>query len=305
MRPYKIVAREAHLIRESTVVSVGDRCSIGGTAVTVIAGPCAVEGREMLLSVASAVRDAGATLLRGGAFKPRTSPYAFQGLGTAALDMLREARELTGLGVVTEVIDTRDVSLVAEYADVIQVGTRNMQNYPLLSELGRVRTPVLLKRGQSATIRELLLAAEYIVSNGNPNVILCERGIRTFETATRNTLDIGAIPALRAETHLPVIVDPSHAAGRSDIVPALACAAIAAGADGLIIEVHPDPATAKSDGDQSLSPDAFSALMLRLARFADAAGRTLAGATTTPCAHETAVHPDAAREPRWREHVSV
>lgn len=229
----------------------------------------------MLLRTARSTRDGGAAVLRGGAFKPRSSPYAFQGLGVEALEFLAEARAETGLPVVTEVMDTRQVETVAEYADMLQVGARNMQNYPLLSAVGEVRRPVLLKRGLSATIEELLLAAEYIVAQGNDQVVLCERGIRTFERATRNTFDVAAVPVLKRETHLPVIVDPSHAGGRADLVAPLAFAAIAAGADGLIVEVHPAPASARSDGDQSLDFEAFGTLMARLAPFAGAAGRTM------------------------------
>jgi len=244
--------------------------------VVLIAGTCSVEGRAMLLDVAHRVRAAGATMLRGGAFKPRTSPYAFQGLGRRALELLAEAREATGLPVVTEVLDVRTLPLIVRHADLLQVGARNMQNFALLAELGRVKKPVLLKRGMSATVAELLMAAEYVMANGNGQVILCERGIRTFETATRNTLDIGAIPVLKRETHLPVIVDPSHAAGRAHLVPALALAAVAAGADGLLIEVHPAPATALSDGDQSLAPDDFAILADRVRTVAAAIGRTVA-----------------------------
>jgi 3-deoxy-7-phosphoheptulonate synthase len=235
----------------------------------------------MLVASAAVVRDAGASMLRGGAFKPRTSPYAFQGLGAEALRLLAEVRAETGLPVVTEVMDTRQVDLVAEHADMLQVGARNMQNFSLLAELGRVQRPILLKRGLSATIKELLMAAEYIMANGNHNVVLCERGIRTYETATRNTLDISAIPVLKRETHLPVIVDPSHAGGDASLVAPLAFAAIAAGADGLIVEVHPDPECALSDGDQSLAPPAFAAMMVQLAAFAAAAGRSL-GAPRQP-----------------------
>jgi 3-deoxy-7-phosphoheptulonate synthase len=262
---------------DRTVVSIPRRSmgtvEIGANALAVIAGPCAVEDRRMLLDVAHAVRTGGATLLRGGAFKPRSSPYAFQGLGAEALELLSEAREATGLPIVTEVLDPRDVDLVARHADVIQVGTRNMQNYALLAELGRAERPVLLKRGYAATLEELLLAAEHLMAHGNRNVILCERGIRAFETKTRNTLDVGAVPALKAETHLPVIVDPSHAAGRADLVAPLALAAVAAGADGLIIEVHPEPAAARSDGNQSVTPDAFATLMRRIAVLAAVMGR--------------------------------
>jgi 3-deoxy-7-phosphoheptulonate synthase len=276
MKPYRLAWRE--FAADPTVVRVGDRAttSIGGRALAIIAGPCSVEGRDMLRSTASAVRAAGAGLLRGGAFKPRSSPYAFQGLGEAALRMLAEVRAESGLPIVTEVMDTRQVELVAEHADVLQVGARNMQNFSLLSELGRVQRPVLLKRGLSATITELLMAAEYVMAQGNRDVILCERGIRTFETATRNTLDVAAIPVLKAETHLPVLVDPSHAGGRASLVGPLSFAAIAAGADGLMVEVHPDPQRALSDGDQSLTLDAFAAFMRALRPFANAAGRELA-----------------------------
>ena len=255
LKPYKLASRE--FAAERTIVRVGGRETptrrSAASTITVIAGPCSVENREMLIDTARR-REAGATMLRGGAFKPRTSPYAFQGLGVEALRLLAEVRAETGLPVVTEVMDTRQVDLVAEHADMLQVGARNMQNFALLAELGRVRRPVLLKRGSSATIKELLMAAEYIMANGNHDVVLCERGIRTYETATRNTLDIAAIPVLKRESHLPVIVDPSHAGGDAGLVAPLAFAAIAAGADGLIVEVHPDPECALSDGDQSLAP---------------------------------------------------
>jgi 3-deoxy-7-phosphoheptulonate synthase len=277
LKPYKLASREFAADRTRVRVGDGAGAVVGGRDLAVIAGPCSVEGRDMLQATAQAVRAAGAGLLRGGAFKPRTSPYAFQGLGREALAMLAEVRHATGMPVVTEVMDTRDVELVAGYADVLQVGARNMQNFALLQEVGRVRRPVLLKRGLSATLHELLMAAEYVIAQGNNEVILCERGIRTFETATRNTFDVAAIPVLKDETHLPVIVDPSHAAGRAAVVPALAYAAIAAGADGLIVEVHPCPEAALSDGDQSLTPHAFAAMMGTLRLFADAAGRTLAG----------------------------
>jgi 3-deoxy-7-phosphoheptulonate synthase len=283
LKPYKLASREFAVDR--TVVRVGGRdaeASFGGETLTVIAGPCSVENRAMLTDTARLVGAAGARMLRGGAFKPRTSPYAFQGLGTEALELLAEVRATTGMPVVTEVMDTRQVDLVAEHADMLQVGARNMQNFALLAELGRVRRPVLLKRGLSATIKELLMAAEYIMANGNHDVVLCERGIRTYETATRNTLDVAAIPVLKRESHLPVIVDPSHAGGDAALVAPLAFAAIAAGADGLIVEVHPDPERALSDGDQSLAPEAFVSLMRRLDAFANAAGRTLAPATRAP-----------------------
>jgi 3-deoxy-7-phosphoheptulonate synthase len=273
LKPYKRASREFSVDR--TIVRVGERASIGAEAITVIAGPCSVENREMLHETATAVRDAGATILRGGAFKPRSSPYSFQGLGREALRLLVEVRAATGMPVVTEVLDTRDVDLVAEHADMLQVGARNMQNFALLAELGRVQRPILLKRGMSATVSELLMAAEYIMAHGNDQVVLCERGIRTFERATRNTLDVSAIPVLMRETHLPVIVDPSHAGGDAGLVAPLAFAGIAAGADGLIIEVHPDPASALSDGDQSLPPSSFVSLMDRLGAFANAAGRSM------------------------------
>ncbi len=267
--------------RTSVVVVGGDSrgaraVPIGDTALAVIAGPCAVEGRGMLLDTAEAAQAAGAALLRGGAYKPRSSPHSFQGLGAAALEILAEARSRTGLPIVTEVMDTRQLDAIARTADVIQIGARSMQNFVLLTEAGHTGLPVLLKRGLSATIRELLLAAEYVRATGNERVILCERGIRTHEPSTRNTLDIAAVPVLKAETHLPVIVDPSHAAGRADLVAPLAFAAVAAGADGLLIEMHPAPEQALSDGPQSLTPAAFATLMRRLEPFARAAGRTLA-----------------------------
>jgi 3-deoxy-7-phosphoheptulonate synthase len=272
LKPYKLASKE--FSAQNTVVRVGANASIGSEVLTVIAGPCSVENRTMLYETAHAVQAAGATILRGGAFKPRSSPYSFQGLGKQALELLAEVRAETGLPVVTEVLDTRDVDIVAEHADMMQVGARNMQNFALLSELGRVQRPVLLKRGLSATITELLMSAEYIMAHGNHQVVLCERGIRTYERATRNTLDVSAIPVLKRETHLPVIVDPSHAGGDSDLVAPLAFAAVAAGADGLIIEVHPDPESALSDGDQSLNPGAFNTVMDRLVAFAAAAGKT-------------------------------
>ena len=272
LKPYKLAARE--FSAESTVVRVGGT-GIGGAGVAVIAGPCSVEGRAMLRETAAAVRDAGATVLRGGAFKPRTSPYSFRGRGEEALEMLAEVRAESGLPVVTEVMDTRQVERVARYADMLQIGARNMQNFALLSEVGRTQRPVLLKRGMSATIRDLLLAAEYVMNQGNRNVVLCERGIRTFESATRNTLDIAAIPVLKRETHLPVIADPSHAGGRRDLVAPLGFAAIAAGADGLMVETHPNPAEARSDGDQSLTLEAFGEMMRTLDAYARVAGRRM------------------------------
>jgi len=274
MKPYKRANREVQT--ESTEVPVGGS-TIGGNALSIIAGPCSVEGLEMLQNTARHIKAAGATGLRGGAFKPRSSPYAFDGLGEEGLKMLSDVRAETGLPVVTEVMDTRQVDLVAEYADVLQIGARNMQNFSLLSEVGRLHRPVLLKRGMAAKVSDLLLAAEYIMKQGNMNVILCERGIRTFEDSTRNTFDLSAIPVLKKETHLPVVADPSHAAGRRDLVPALSYAAIAAGADGIIVEVHPEPEMAVSDGDQSLLFEDFDALMEGLAPFAKAAGRSMEG----------------------------
>jgi 3-deoxy-7-phosphoheptulonate synthase len=276
LRPYKRASIDFAAAR--TIVNAGRGASFGGETVSIIAGPCSVENRGMLLETAVAVRNAGATVLRGGAYKPRTSPYSFQGLGVDALKLLADTRAETGLPVVTEVLDTRHVNVVAEYADMLQVGARNMQNFALLAELGKVQRPVLLKRGLSATVTELLMAAEYIMAHGNNQVVLCERGIRTFETATRNTLDVSAIPVIKRESHLPIIVDPSHAGGDSDLVEPLSLAAIAAGADGLIIEVHPDPESAMSDGDQSLTFDAFGALMARLETIVTAVGRKMSRA---------------------------
>lgn len=272
LKPYKLASRE--FAAEATTIPFGD-VRLGGEDIVTIAGPCSVENGPMILDTAKTVAALGARGLRGGAFKPRSSPYAFQGLGEEGLQMLAAARAETGLPVVTEVMDTRQVDLVAEYADVLQIGARNMQNYALLTEVGRLRRPVLLKRGMSATVKDLLLAAEYVMSQGNPNVILCERGIRTFGTATRNTFDVAAIPVLKRESHLPVVADPSHAGGHRWLVPALSCAALAAGADGLLVEVHPIPSEAASDGDQSLDFPEFEALMEILRPFAAAAGRTL------------------------------
>jgi len=268
--------RAPHTPSEIVVGAAGAAVTFGGRELALVAGPCSVESRDMLLETARAVRAAGAGMLRGGAYKPRTSPYAFTGLGEAALEILAEARAATGLPVVTEVMDTRQVDLVARHADMLQVGARNMQNFALLAEVGRAGVPVLLKRGIAATVSELLHAAEHVMAAGNARVVLCERGIRTFETATRNTLDVAAIPVLKRETHLPVIVDPSHAGGRAHLVAPLAAAAVAAGADGLIIEVHPSPADALSDGEQSLTTAAFAALVRRLAPIAAACDRVIA-----------------------------
>ncbi|MEX1257984.1 MAG: 3-deoxy-7-phosphoheptulonate synthase [Gemmatimonadota bacterium] len=273
VRPYKLSARE--FSAGPTRIPLGE-AELGGSEVVVIAGPCSVEGEEMLLETARVVRSVGARALRGGAFKPRTSPYSFLGMEEAGLEILAKARKESGLPVVTEVMDTRQVEVVAGFADILQVGARNMQNFALLSEVGRVHRPVLLKRGLASTIKDLLLAAEYVMKQGNMKVILCERGIRTFETATRNTFDVSAIPVLKRETHLPVIADPSHAGGRRDLVAPLAFAAVAAGADGLMIEVHPRPDEALSDGEQSLDFEDFRSLMTALRPFAEAAGRTFA-----------------------------
>jgi len=257
MQPFKLASRDFK--HQNTVIQVGSQ-TIGDGHVTLIAGPCAIEGRENFLKAALAVKDAGAEMLRGGAFKPRTSPYSFQGLGEKGLQIMAEARELTGLPLVTEVMDQKSIAMVAEYVDIIQVGARNMQNFFLLRELGQVNKPILLKRGMSATIEEWLMAAEYILGSGNPNVILCERGIRTFETYTRNTLDLSAVPLLKQLTHLPVIVDPSHGTGKRELVEPMSLAAAACGADGLMIEVHPNPSQAWSDGPQSLIPADFARL---------------------------------------------
>ncbi len=273
-KPYKLVSREFK--REDTIVRISQTVSIGaGQKVVVIAGPCSVEGRNEILEVAEIVKKAGARALRGGAYKPRTSPYSFQGLGEEGLKYLAEARRMTGLPVVTEVMDTRDVELVARYADMLQVGARNMQNFNLLKEIGGIKKPVLLKRGAGATVKELLMSAEYVISEGNKNVVLCERGIKTFEDLTRNTLDLNAVPLMKKLTHLPVVVDPSHGTGEWDLVPAMAKAAVAAGADGLLIEVHPRPDEALSDGPQSLKPETFEELMKELRLIAEAVGREI------------------------------
>jgi len=258
LQPFKLVSREVK--KQRSVIKVGD-VSLGDGGFVVMAGPCSVETREQLLTTAEAVVASGAKILRGGAYKPRTSPYDFQGLEEAGLRLLAEARERTGLKVITEVVNTSDVEVVAEYADILQVGARNMQNFALLKKLGAVGKPVMLKRGLSATIKEFLLSAEYIVSHGNPDVMLCERGIRTFETATRNTLDLAAVPLLNELSHLPVIVDPSHGTGKRSLIRPLAKAVVAVGADGLMTEVHPCPEQAWSDGPQSLLPEDFAALM--------------------------------------------
>ena len=273
LKPYKLVSREFK--PEATVVDVGQGVQVGGTAVVVMAGPCSVENREMLQATAKAVRHSGAHMLRGGAFKPRSSPYSFQGLGEEGLKLLRDAGRALKMPVVTELMDPRDVGLLEQYADVIQVGARNMQNFDLLKEVGQAKKPVLLKRGLAATITEFLLAAEYILHQGNFHVILCERGIRTFDDQTRFTLDLNAVPVIKKLSHLPVIVDPSHGTGAWEYVGPMAKAAVAAGADGLMIEVHPNPEAALSDGPQSLLPKTFAALMKELGKVAKAVGRSL------------------------------
>ncbi len=272
LKPYKLVGRDFQ--PEDTVVRVGP-ASIGGGDIAVMAGPCSIESSQQMSEVARAVRDAGATMLRGGAFKPRSSPYAFRGLAEEGLRMLRAAGDESGLPVVTEVLDVRDVEVVAKYADVLQVGARNMQNFRMLDDLGSIDKPILLKRGMSATIEELLSAAEYILKGGNRDVILCERGIRTFETYTRNTLDLAAVAALKQLTHLPVIADPSHATGRRDLVAPMCRASLAAGADGLMVEVHPDPERAKCDGPQSLTPTGFVQVMQDIEPLIDLLGSRL------------------------------
>jgi 3-deoxy-7-phosphoheptulonate synthase len=269
---YKLVSREVK--GESSVIRIGG-ASVGGGALAVVAGPCAVESAEQTLTIARAVKAAGAQLLRGGAFKPRTSPYSFQGLGEEGLKILAEARAETGLPVVTEAVDERALDLVEEYADAIQIGARNMQNFSLLKRAGKARKPVVLKRGMSATLEEFLMSAEYILSEGNYAVVLCERGVRTFSDFSRNTLDLAVVPAVKALSHLPILVDPSHGTGRRDKVAPLSRAAVAVGADGLMVEVHHDPSRALSDGPQSITPDMFEALMGELRQIAPVIGRML------------------------------
>jgi 3-deoxy-7-phosphoheptulonate synthase len=271
--PYKLASR--HFRPEGSVVPIGKGVAVGGSQVVVMAGPCSIESAEQIEIIAARVASLGAKVLRGGAFKPRTSPYSFQGLGQKGLEMMRRAADQHGLLVVSEVMDQTQIPMMLEYVDVLQVGARNMQNYYLLKELGKVAKPVLLKRGISAMIEELLLSAEYIMSGGNYNVILCERGIRTFESYTRNTLDVSAIPVVKKLSHLPIVADPSHGTGRRDKVPPMARAALAAGADGLLVEVHHDPERALSDGAQSLYPDQFEQLMKELRMIAPVVGRTI------------------------------
>ncbi len=272
LSPYKLVSREFK--KEDTVIDV-DGVKIGGGQIVMMAGPCSVETKDLLSGIASEVKAAGASILRGGAFKPRTSPYSFQGLGEEGLEFLSAAKKQTGLPVITEIMDPRDMPIILKHADIIQIGARNMQNFRLLSEAGKQNKPVMLKRGLSATIKEFLLSAEYILSEGNDQVMLCERGIRTFETATRNTLDLSAIPVLKKLTHLPIIVDPSHAVGKTSLIPAMAKAAVAAGADGLMIEVHSNPMEAFCDGDQAMLPHDFKSLVVDLKRVAAAVDRSI------------------------------
>jgi len=273
LAPFRLVSREFK--KEDSVIDLGRGVKIGGKEIVVMAGPCTIENIDGLYEIAREVKKAGATVLRGGAFKPRTSPYSFQGLGKAGLQMLREVGNALGLVTVSEVMDSRDVGLVADYVDVLQIGCRNMQNFNLLKEVGATKKPVLLKRGMASTVKDMLMSAEYILSGGNFSVILCERGIRTFEDSTRNTLDISAIPVTKQLSHLPIIVDPSHAAGKWSWVPALSKAALAAGADGLIIEVHNHPEEAVSDGTQSLIPSKFLNLMIELKNIANSVGRKI------------------------------
>lgn len=272
LKPYKLASRETQ--PHDSVIDV-DGIPVGGKQIAIMAGPCSVESMDQICTTARMVKEAGANMMRGGAFKPRTSPYSFQGLEEEGLKLMWEAKKATGLPIVTEVMNPREVDLVAKYADVMQVGARNVQNFSLLKELGKLDKPILLKRGMMTTIKEFLMSAEYILAEGNRNVILCERGIRTFETATRNTLDLSCIPVLKLETHLPVIVDPSHGTGYWHLVDSMSRAAIAAGADGLMIEVHPDPIHAFSDGPQSLKPDKFAKLIKTLRPFIELMGRTL------------------------------
>ena len=270
LKPYRLVARNG---ATPPPVTIGDVPIGTGQKVVLISGPCSVESKEGLLSIADSVKKAGARVLRGGAYKPRTSPYSFQGLGEDGLRFLADARAATGLPIITEIMDTRDLAVIEKYADCLQIGARNMQNFSLLKEVGRSKLPVMLKRGLSATIHDLLMSAEYILSEGNPNVILCERGIRTFETMTRYTLDLNAVPILKAKTRLPVVVDPTHGIGLRDYIPQMALAAVAAGADALMIEVHDEPERARSDGDQALMPAIFEDLVRRIRAVANAVGR--------------------------------
>jgi 3-deoxy-7-phosphoheptulonate synthase len=274
LKPFKLASREFH--KEDSVIRVG-MVKIGGGSLVMIAGPCAVEGAAILDEIAGHVKAAGANLLRGGAFKPRTSPYSFQGMGEEGLKILRDVGNKHDMPVVTEVMDPRQIPLVERYADMFQIGARNMQNFDLLKEIGQTRKPVLLKRGMSATVKDLLMSAEYIFSEGNPNVVLCERGVRSFEDSTRNMLDMSAVPNVKGQSHLPIIVDPSHATGRPDLIPSMACASVAAGADGVHVEVHSCPEKALSDGPQALLPKQFAALMQQIRRLAEVMGKRLDG----------------------------
>ncbi|MBI1832928.1 MAG: 3-deoxy-7-phosphoheptulonate synthase [Planctomycetes bacterium] len=271
MKPFKLASREMH--KKDTVVHVG-KVKVGGGALAMIAGPCAIEGREILDDIAGSVKKAGANILRGGAFKPRTSPYSFQGLGEEGLKILRDVGAGHDMPVVTEVMDPRQVSIVEKYADMFQIGARNMQNFDLLKEVGQSKKPVLLKRGMSATVKDLLMSAEYVLAEGNPNVILCERGVRSFEDSTRNMLDMSAVPNVKGMSHLPIIVDPSHATGRPDLIPPMALAAVAAGADGVHIEVHSCPEKALSDGPQALLPPKYAEVMKQIRKLAEMFGKT-------------------------------
>ena len=273
LKPFKLASSEGRPGRSQ--LPMGEGVEIGGEQIIIIGGPCSVESREQIMESAEVVRAGGGHVLRGGAYKPRTSPYSFQGMAEDGLKLLAEAREKTGLPIQTEVMDSEDIDVCCEYADVLQIGARNVQNFSLLKKVGKTNKTIFLKRGMSTTIEELLMSAEYIMSQGNPNVVLCERGIRTFETATRNTLDISAVPVLKEQTHLPIVVDPSHAAGAWRFVAPLAKAAVAVGADGLMLEMHPEPEKAMSDGPQSLKPKKFAALVEELKVFAEAAGRTI------------------------------
>ncbi len=273
LKPYKLVAREFRG-GNAGVVKIGD-VTVGGTEVVLMSGPCSVENRAQITSIAQDIKEAGAKILRGGAFKPRTSPYSFQGLGVEGLRLLAEAREETGLPVITEIMDTKHLEVIEQYADCLQIGARNMQNFSLLKEVGRSKLPVMLKRGMSATIKDLLMSAEYILSEGNFNVLLCERGIRTFETYTRNTLDLNAVPVLKTETHLPVVVDPTHGIGLREHILPMALASVAAGADAIMCEVHNSPELAKSDGEQALLPSEFADLVSRVRKVAEAVGRSV------------------------------
>jgi 3-deoxy-7-phosphoheptulonate synthase len=273
LNPFKIASRETK--HEDTIIDLGDGVTVGGKELAIMAGPCAVENEAQMEAAARAVKASGVKIMRGGAFKPRTNPYSFEGLGKDGLVLLKETATRHGLKTITEVLDVRDIETIHEYTDIFQIGTRNMQNFNLLKEVGKTKKPVLLKRGMSATVKEFLLAAEYILKNGNPNVILCERGIRTFETETRNTLAVMTVPLVKELSHLPIVVDPSHSTGKPSLVSPATKAAIAAGADGILIDVHPNPCEALCDGDQAITPETFDQMMKELKPIAEAVGRTL------------------------------